>query len=330
MNDLLGLFARHIEVSRLRVRRFSGVIFLCGGPTKSDSEDPTSARDFFLRRIRKTNPELAERIFLAEKVATWAQDMIRERYTPDLLTLESHLSSLASAVSLIVESPGSIAELGSFCLLPGARDRLMVVVREAWMTSKSFISLGPIAYLKNGSADDANPVYIYPWDVKWDGSAKQLLPNLADLSVHADQFIEDLMAFENNVSGEPKFDSRNSGHLSLLIGDLIATFSALKIKEIISLLEQMGIQDIDTRTIKGHLFLLEKLDLIKKEYYRSTEYYISPTSRFFIRYDMKNAPVEISDRVRFVTTVLEKIRSADRSRMFAIQRARRNEPKDQL
>ena len=125
MEELLEIFAEHTDMCRLRVRQFSGVIFLCGGATNGNGGDPASARDFFLRRIKTKNPELFERIFLAEEINNWADHMVQERYTPDLLTLESHVSRLASAVSLIVESPGSIAELGSFCLLTGVPERLM-------------------------------------------------------------------------------------------------------------------------------------------------------------------------------------------------------------
>ena len=150
MRELLNRFSRYTKLDNLRVRQFSGIVFFCGGPTTDEDSPPRSARDYFLKYIRAESPSLYERIFLAEQINAWAADMIRERYTPDLLTFESHVSGLASTVTLIVESPGSIAELGSFCLLTGIRERLMVVTREGWMTEDSFISLGPHRFFKRG------------------------------------------------------------------------------------------------------------------------------------------------------------------------------------
>ena len=228
-DDLLTQVANHTQLSQIRVRQYSGLVFLCGGPTSTDCDKPRSARDVFLRRIKKQHPTLFKRIFLAERISQWAADMIRERYTPDLLTFEEHVSGLASAISLIVESPGSIAELGSFCLMPEVRDRLMVVTRSDWIKDPSFISLGPMAYLREHTPRHANPIHIYPWRMRWDHRSKQSLPNLTDLDALADKFVQDLGMFEEKLTKRPRLNQKNMGHLSLLINDMVYLFSALRI-----------------------------------------------------------------------------------------------------
>ena len=244
MDKLLKLYSNHIDINKLRIRQFSGIILLCGGPTNHNDCGPLSARDFYLKRIEEKNPSLRKRIFLAESINTWAQDMIKDHYTTDLLTFESHVSRLASAVSLIVESPGSIAELGSFCLLKGVRERLMVVMRNEWLEDNSFISLGPVTYLRYLDEEDIKPIHSYPWRVQWNSELEIFLPNQNDLSNHADDFINDLEKFEENLPKRPKLKSDNSGHLSLLISDIINLYSALRIHEILTFMEDIGLPQV--------------------------------------------------------------------------------------
>ena len=322
MDEFLELLARHTTPDKLRVRQFSGIIFLCGGPTTDTDVPPKSARDFFLRYIRDESPPLYDRIFLAEQVNAWAADMIRERYTPDLLTFESHVSGLASAVSLIVESPGSIAELGSFCLLAGVQERLMVVVREGWMNEDSFISLGPIAFLRESIGDSHSPIHTYPWQMRYDERTREQLPNLRDLAAQANVFVEDLAAFEDALPQRPKWNSQSRGHVSLLISDLVALFSALRVPEILRFLSAIGLPDIDRKTISSHIFLLEKLKFVKKVSYRANDYYVSTVDRSFVDLNLTGAPAHLRNRDRFRVVVADVIQNEDHSRALAIRRGR--------
>lgn len=322
MKELLNRLSGYTRLDNLRVRQFSGIVFFCGGPTTDEDCPPRSARDYFLKYIKKESPSLYKRIFLAEQVNAWASDMIREGYTPDLLTFESHVSGLATTVSLIVESPGSIAELGSFCLLTGIRERLMVVAREGWMTQDSFISLGPIAFLREISGDDRAPVHVYPWKIQYDEHSKKYLPDVDDLANQASNFLEDLAAFEDSLPKKPKWDAKNKGHLSLLISDLITTFDALRVQEVAEFLHSVGLRNIDRKTIKGHMFLLEKLNLVKKVSHRASDYYVSTADRFFVDLNLSGAPAELTDRTRLRFLVAQKIEADDRSRASAIRSGR--------
>ena len=323
MDNLLQLYSKHINIDKLRIHQFSGIILLCGGITNHSQNGPTSVRDYFLRQIKKKFPSLHDRIFLAEEINEWADDMIRERYTPNLLAFESHVSGLASAISLIVESPGSIAELGSFCLLDGVRERLMVVMRDEWLDEKSFISRGPVAHLRESQKEDSNPIHIYSWRAQWDCENEIHLPNLQDLSDHVDSFIDHLKEFESRLPQKPKLKRENDGHISLLITDVIRQFSALKITEIISFLRNIGIEAFDRKKAKGHLFLLEKLDFIKKVQYGPNTYYMPRRDCSFIDYNLVNPPTDIGDRVRFSHIISEAI-ATDHNRSLAIKKVRKD------
>ena len=114
--------------------------------------------------------------------------------------------------------------------------------------------------------------------------------------------------------------------MSLLIGDLLGTFSALLIREIVSCLEQIGVEKIDQNRVKGHVFLLEKLGFIKKVTYRNREYYTAQTDFSFIEYNRKNPPTDLRDPTRFKVKVSEKL-NTDKNRLMVIKRTGRPEAK---
>lgn len=87
----------------------------------------------------------------------------------------------------------------------------------------------------------------------------------------------------------------------------------------------IGIRNFDMNKVKGHLFLLEKLRLIKKVSYGSKNYYIGQSDRSFIEYNLKNPPTDVQDRTRFNFLILDKLKTTDRQRFLAIKSTRRTE-----
>lgn len=316
MMEEINSLIEHCDLSRFRITKFSGLIFLCGGKMGPHAGDPLSARDFFYRQIKENHSDIFKRIFLAEQIFGWFEDMLREEYTPDLLSFEKTLSGLASAICLIVESAGSIAELGAFSVAEGISDRLMVVVRRKYNTKGSFISLGPISYLNQLMPARAR-VFVYPWDVTEDDSH---VPNLNDLGDICEDFIHDLRRFESENPKDVRFNSKMEGHLTLLVGDLVDRFSALRIQELKQLADGLKL-NIDEKSIKHYLLILEKIGFIKKYEYRSSKYYVSVTDNSFIDFKLKKAPPNLIDRNRFKINLLEKYRKEDRSRRLAIKKA---------
>ena len=328
VDRLLSQLASYVELRSLRIRQFPRIIFLCGGQVGNDRLNPVSARGYFLRTIESSKPDLYKAIFLAEEINDWAEDMISQQYTPDLLTVESHVSGLASAVSLIVESPGSIAELGSFCLLPEVQAKLMVVMRDEWINKNSFITRGPIEFLKKnksvGSGNgDAGPIYSYTWRLEWDHHIQKSVPNVSDLSQHAADFISDLCAFEASLPRRPQLNSQSDGHISLLIADIIDIFSILKVREILQFLKSIHVENISEKDVSTHLFLLEKLKLISKKASGSAQYYLAPKSNHFIDYNLKSPPTDIVDRMRFRTRIVQHMKVVDYRRFRTLQNTRR-------
>ncbi|WP_260085054.1 retron St85 family effector protein [Phaeobacter inhibens] len=65
----------------------------------------------------------------------------------DLQTLEARFAHDVDFTLLILESPGSIAELGTFTQLPDLQDRLVVLVPNNFFRAESYIARGPLSLL---------------------------------------------------------------------------------------------------------------------------------------------------------------------------------------
>src|SRR5947199_7482918 len=121
----------HLRRSRYRFRKLDPVIFLCGA---AGSKGRDAIRDYLARHT----PDLD--VFYAEKV--WAEIVsLGER---DALQMEEDLAKLADLIIVIVESAGTLTELGAFSLSPSLRQKLLPIVDVAYQHDSSFITNGPL------------------------------------------------------------------------------------------------------------------------------------------------------------------------------------------
>ena len=86
---------------------------------------------------------------------TFGEDLpLRQSYSGsgrDLQTAESHHAQLVDFTILILASPGSIAELGTFTMMPSVRPRLYVAVDSKFFEDTSYIARGPLSILSKHS-----------------------------------------------------------------------------------------------------------------------------------------------------------------------------------
>ena len=74
--------------------------------------------------------------------------------------MESDLAALADLVVIIVESPGTFAELGAFSLSDPLRKKILAIVDEPYVNHRqSFISTGPLRWIDSDS-DFAPTIYV--------------------------------------------------------------------------------------------------------------------------------------------------------------------------
>lgn len=99
--------------------------------------------------VRDKSKEALQRVPSVE--AIYGEE-IEDKYSyrklgTDLQTLEARFAHDVDFTLLILESPGSIAELGAFSLLPAIRSRLVVLLSERFYRAESYIARGPLSFL---------------------------------------------------------------------------------------------------------------------------------------------------------------------------------------
>lgn len=124
---------RRLKSKEYRFRKLNPVLFLCGG-FQSPRRD--ALRDF----LQRQHPDLL--LFYAEPV--W--DRI-SNIGITALAMEDLLAAMADMVIIVVESPGTFAELGAFSLATKLRQKLLPIVNEEFRGHSSFIATGPLKWV---------------------------------------------------------------------------------------------------------------------------------------------------------------------------------------
>lgn len=133
------LIAR-IKSERYRFRRHGFSVFLCGGAG--------SVRRERLKKYLVGHVQGLMGVFYAERV--WEHITAHESQMT-ALQMEAELAQLADMVIVIVESPGTFAELGAFSLSDDLRKKLLPIVDQAYRGQESFILTGPVRWIDRDS-----------------------------------------------------------------------------------------------------------------------------------------------------------------------------------
>lgn len=182
----------HLQRTRYRFRRLDPVIFLCGGAG-------SKSRDALKTYLKKFAPDLD--VFYAERV--W--ENIASLGERDALQMEADLAQLADMVIIIVESAGTVAELGAFSLSKPLRKKLLPIVDEQYQLDSSFIANGPLQWIDKES-DFKPTIYV---------SLKFVLAS-------ADQIEERIKRIPASHSVKISDLSSSPKHLLFFLCDLIA------------------------------------------------------------------------------------------------------------
>lgn len=260
-----------------------------------DTHGPLSIRDCFYRYLTVSNPDLLERILRAEDIQDWLHDGTYR----DLITFEQHLAGLASLAILFVESPGSIAELGSFVLVPAISEKLLVFIsRDHYEDpTPSFIQLGPIRYMEDRCADQ---VFVYPWTTDLDQEAQINSPGrieTATVDPYLQDMVDDVLNRLRENPSTQQFQIDTPGHRMLLIADLSDLFLAVRAVEIKSYFELIGIK-ASTADIERYLFILQKLELLTHVPYGGERFFVSAGNGKHIKYGLKDESGLVRSRVQ--------------------------------
>lgn len=301
------LFAK-IDLRSSRLKPYEGFIFLCGGQTDIRSCEPVSIRDAMYRELAKDNA-LEKRIRVAEHYKDWSHDSIYR----DLVSFERHLAELSSVIVLVLESPGSIAELGLFSVVEEFQGKLLVFIETGHYKSSSFIKLGPVDYLEKVHRNSAE---CHRWMVEVDRrlkfdpkAAQELQPELA----------EAVLKRARKPAPEHIFRPTSWLDTALLICDLLSLCSALTLREMRAILEQLA-RPMPESELKQYLFLLEKVELIAVEPKGDQRFYVGIEERQFYWFQIREEAVDLS---RFRADQIASYAQNDKKRFRAIQEVRK-------
>ncbi|WP_250623063.1 retron St85 family effector protein [Pinirhizobacter soli] len=306
--DPRSTLVRNISLERSKVRPFEGYVFLCGGTINIRSAQPTSLRDAIYRGLAE-NQEIEKRIRLAEHYKDWSNDGV---YT-DLVEFEKHLAELSSLIVLVLESAGSIAELGLFSAIEQYSDKLLLYVASNYYEETSFIRLGPIKYLEEAKGNFA---HYYPWLKE---VANELIFDAEYATSLAEEFRQTVSDRLDRPTQERTFDKNNWLHRSLLICELVSLMSALTIGEVRTFLNNLDI-DTNLTSLRQQLFLLAKVGLLKIEPSGDQRFYVINDAREFLVIYAEGR--DFFDKSRFRSDVILHYSRTDKKRFRALQRAR--------
>ncbi len=313
--DLATIVTREIDVSRSAVEPFDGFVFLCGGPFR-DTAPPNpllSLRHHALRAAASKSNRIADRIVI---VAEHATELLQTGDFGDLLEFESHLAALAACIVIFLESPGAIAELGSFAVMEDVKSKVLVVCEQLYAEPPtSFIQLGPIASLRKS---DPFSVYTYPFHEP-DPCGVRISETLVnDCWADVEQGIEDFA--KRAVRGSP-FDAKELPHQLILTLELVTLFTALRLSEIAACLEAFGCK-LSKVHLTRSLKMLVKFNLLNVRHWGHEQFYVRDDTAKFMTLRRQPPDVRPFDRLRFISDRLGEYESSDVQKFRALKSLR--------
>jgi hypothetical protein len=212
------------------------VIFICGGLGSAPRD---TLRDY----LKHKQPAL--QVFYAERV--W--ELIAADPGLGALKMESDLATLSDLIIIVVESPGTFAELGAFSHLPDLRRKLLPILDRQYRGANSFINTGPIRWIDQES--DFRPAI-------W---------------TRHNQILEAAMAIEERIARIPKPKSekvsdlaRNRKHLLFFVCDLVGVVAPTTVDGLEDLMAaivpSIPVVELEIRLLVG---LAEAMGLIRKD-----------------------------------------------------------------
>lgn len=123
-------------------------VFLCGPGLAAANHDVRELARSALATVPNVHVTYGEHI---------EQHPRFKRRGTDMQTLESQFSHYCDLTVLILDSPGSFAEIGTFTMMQSLRTRLIALVPDLHYGSSSYISRGPLSII--AQARPANVIY---------------------------------------------------------------------------------------------------------------------------------------------------------------------------
>nr|WP_280514497.1 retron St85 family effector protein [Chthonobacter albigriseus] len=283
------------------------LVFLCGGKASRIAGSPSSLRELLLQKSSETGSEgrigEAEVLLAEDAVSALAKSAFK-----NLLDLEEFIAAIVQSVILIVESPGSMCELGAFVKTREIREKLIVVLQGEFKNVQSFITVGAVAYLEEQYA----PSQILAFH--WNTSREQVVSAPDYMLSEMLLAIPDAMAQVQADHQLEAFRSDRIGHLIYLTLSFCHVLRAAKLADLKLCFSDAGF-GIEEITIRRCLDTLIICKLVKAVEHGRLTYYVSLADRMPLEIAFKNGtPNRDRDTLRWVTRIAESIENNEKHR----------------
>jgi hypothetical protein len=289
MTQTLAEIAKTISLPESIVQNPIKKIFLCGGQRAKDGDQPTSLRGQLIALLEKTDGGLPQYIVLAEDAVAWYHSLSSNRFS-NLVELEACIAALSTRILLIVESAGSMTELGAFSFDNRLSKKLYAVLDKSYEKEQSFIIDGPIAKIKSLGGYCGRDWLLKP---------KESEINIEKAIVASQWIIKEI--FNPAVNRPPQtqnFDVQSAGHKMLLVSDIVSLGGALRQPEIFTFVRALGVE-VTRRELGQYLFLLEKLKFLSETHEGMDDYFFQAEPNLkFVTYATSDGKQFDRDRYR--------------------------------
>ena len=283
--DIFKEWTASIDLTKTRVVKFPSLIFLCGGPISTGKEGLKSCRDIFYRYVTNNSARpFREQLILAEQVFRYFDHSAYR----DLLRFEEDIAELSVLTIIFSESPGALAELGSFAVLKAIREKLLVVVHQDDADKESFIWRGPVLALRHLAKENEkeDPIFVYNWRRIAGSNGALTEEDFSDAADLAETIEKILSRYPRTMA----LDVDRLGHVMLLMLEILDVIQLANADEIADILEMLEIVH-NRRSVEQHLSLLVSLDLAIKKPYRHNVYYMSTHRKHWLSWGYRKESV---------------------------------------
>lgn len=287
MDGLGAEFAR-LDLTRLRVRKPSKTVFLCGGRIGEPSQRKVlSVRDFLVRH-RATFRTIRCNVALAEN----ATQLYRDSRFKDLISFEEEIAQISAVVLVIAESPGALAELGAFTLSEAISPNLKAIVNQRFETDESFIRHGPLRRLDR---ENEGSVSYYPWHE----TKSTFLPTKRSLSLVYKDMKETIHTYIKSSPETLKYADIGQSGIHYIVYWIIRVSVAIPHAKIIGAIQAILPKTSESDIINS-IYVLRMVGWISKQAYGPYSYYYSNFDEDSLSYAFT---AQHDDSARFVSDI---------------------------
>ena len=253
----------------------------------------------YLLNDRQIGPRLKASVVLAEK----ANQLYRDTNYTDLISFEEDIAKISTMVLVIVESPGSFAEVGAFSANDTIRKSLTILMQEKYAEGESFIRFGPVERIKK---DDPDRVAFFPWRLNGKNSI---------IKSSARSHVADIIRFINNqvtrIPTEQKFINNSDIQIFIVLYWIIHTSMAISISKLTLYFDNIHnfnpqFREVDPIEIRKALYCMKLAGWIESIHYSNIDYYCCTNDIDPFRYKFKSEALE-KDSIRRKSDVVAAI-----------------------